>query len=78
MVKGKINIVVGDVVQGRGSKPLQVALSDKTTTRDIINVILKKYSLDHDPFNYQLWESCPPDNGKLCKNMVTCMVINDS
>ena len=77
-MKGKISIVVGEIAEGRGKKPLQVALSDKTTAKDIINVILKKYNNEEDPFNFQLWEVSPTKQGPFiceeCRAIVNLFV----
>lgn len=66
MVKGKINVQAGGVIAGRGVKPVQVALSERSTAREVIRVILKKYGLEYDPFDYQVWVVCPPQPGEPC------------
>ena len=72
MVKGKIQVLAGGVITGRGSKPVQVALSERSTAREVVSVILKKYGLEDDPFDYQVWVVCPPQPGK--SNVVTLYV----
>lgn len=64
MVKGKIQVLAGGVIAGRGSKPVQVALSERSTAREVVGVILKKYGLQDDPFDYQVWVVCPPQPGE--------------
>lgn len=64
MVKGKINVLAGGVIAGRGGKPVQVALSERSTAREVISVILKKYGLEYDPFDYQVWVVCPHQPGE--------------
>lgn len=63
MVKGKIQVLAGGVIAGR-SKPVQVALSERSTAREVVGVILKKYGLEDDPFDYQVWVVCPPQPGE--------------
>lgn len=64
MVKGKIHVLAGGVIAGRGGKPVQVALSERSTAREVVSVILKKYGLQDDPFGYQVWVVCPPQPGE--------------
>ena len=59
MVKGKIEVYCSDVIRSR-LKPIQVALSQKTTCTEVIEVILKKYGLQNDdPFDFQIWMTDP-------------------